>query len=145
HFGAELKSLPGRPEVARRLGAEGLRYYTSLNYVPSPPALVEGIKKVLPGHSLEWRSGEVRCSPYWQLSFEPQPDLTLQSAAEELDVLLGESVKEHLAADVPLGIWLSGGIDSSALLHYASEHTSSPIKTFSISFRGRKFDDGDYA
>ncbi len=145
YFGSELKAILVHPEVERRLDAEGLHYYTSLNYVPSPHTLIDGIKKVPPAHWLQWQNGQVSCSPYWQLSFEPQPDLTLDDAAEELDDLLKRSVREHLAADVPLGLWLSGGLDSSALLHYAAEQSSLPIKTFSVSFRGREFDDGEYA
>ncbi len=145
YFGSELKAILAHPEVERRLDAEGLHYYTSLNYVPSPHTLVEGIKKVPPGYWLEWCNGEVRLCSYWELNFNPDRALTLDGAAEELNVLMRESVKEHLASDVPLGVWLSGGLDSSALLHYATENSGSPLKTFSISFAGRSFDDGGYA
>ncbi|MDQ6758483.1 MAG: asparagine synthase (glutamine-hydrolyzing) [Acidobacteriota bacterium] len=145
YFGSELKALFAHPEIERRLDPEGLHYFTSLNYVPSPHTLVEGIKKVPPGHWMQWRNGEVTSAPYWKLSFQPQSSLSLDAAAEQLDGLLQQSVKEHLTADVPLGLWLSGGLDSTALLHYASQLSSSRLKTFSISFQGRKFDDGQYA
>lgn len=145
YFGSELKALFAHPEIDRQLDPEGLHYFTSLNYVPSPHTLVEGIKKMPPGHWLEWRNGQVHCSPYWQLRFDPQPDLTLDSATEQLDTLLRDSVREHMVADVPLGIWLSGGLDSSALLHYASQQAGRTIDTFAVSFKGRKFDDGGYA
>ena len=145
YFGSELKAIFAHPEIERRLDPEGLHYFTSMNYVPSPHTLVEGIKKVPPGYWMEWRKGEVTSAPYWQLNFEPQASLTLDAAAEQLDSLLRQSVKEHLTADVPLGLWLSGGLDSTALLHYASEYSATPLKTFSVSFQGRKFDDGQYA
>jgi asparagine synthase (glutamine-hydrolysing) len=145
YFGSELKAIFAHPEVERRLDPEGLHYFTSLNYVPSPHTLVEGIKKVPPGHWMQWRDGEVTGAPYWKLDFQPQSGLTLDGAAEQLDGLLGESVKDHLTADVPLGVWLSGGLDSSALLYYASKYSTTRLNTFSVSFNGRKFDDGRYA
>src|SRR5207248_6099386 len=77
YFGSELKAILVHPEIERRLDAEGLHYYTSLNYVPSPHTLIEGIRKVPPGHWMEWQRGDVRCAPYWQVSFDPQPQMTV--------------------------------------------------------------------
>lgn len=145
YFGSELKALFAYPQVERRLDPLGLHYFTSLNYVPAPNTLVQGIAKVQPGHWLEWRDGRTTSSSYWLLHLRPTPEYTLDSAAEELDGLLNESVREHLAADVPLGVWASGGLDSTTVLHYASRHSSKPVKTFSVSFTGRKFDDGGLA
>jgi asparagine synthase (glutamine-hydrolysing) len=144
YFGSELKSLFVHPEIERQIDPLGLHYYTSLNYVPSPNTLVEGIEKLPAGHWLEWHEGRVHTAPYWELKFQPQRHYTLDSAAEELDSLLAESVREHLVADVPLGIWASGGLDSSTILHYASTQ-SAQLKTFSVSFAGRSFDEGEYA
>lgn len=145
YFASELKSLFVHPEIDRNLSAEGLHYFTSLNYVPAPLTLVDGIVKLLPGHWLEWKDGSVRTSSYWNLSLQPDSRMTLPAATEELDGLLGASVREHMTADVPLGLWASGGLDSTAVLHYASQHSSQRIKTFSVTFNGRKFDDGGYA
>lgn len=145
YFGSELKALFVHPEIERRIDPLGLHYFTSLNYVPSPHTLVEGIEKLPPGHWLEWREGRTICSPFWSLSFHPARHYSLDSAAEELDSLLNDSVREHLVADVPLGLWASGGLDSSTILHYASAHSSGPVKTFSVSFPGRRFDEGGYA
>ena len=145
YFGSELKALFAFPEVPRRINPEGLHYFTSLNYVPSPHTLADKIAKVPAGHWLEWRVGRVRTNCYWRQSFEPQRRYTLDSAAEELDGLLKDAVREHLLADVPVGLWASGGLDSSTMLHYASELSSRPLKTFSISFAGRSFDEGEYA
>jgi asparagine synthase (glutamine-hydrolysing) len=106
--------------------------------------LVEGVQKVLPGHWMEWKNGEIRSGAYWELSLRPDPSIGEERATEELDSLLGDAVREQLVADVPVGIWASGGLDSTSVLHYAAQH-SQQVKTFSISFRGRKFDDGGYA
>jgi asparagine synthase (glutamine-hydrolysing) len=140
-FGSELKAIFIHPEIDRRLSLSGLDCYLSLNYVPCPWTLVEGIEKLPPGYWLEWRDGEVTSDVYWTLPFARVENYTLESAKEELDSLLAQSVREHMISDVPLGIWLSGGMDSTTILHYASKATSSQLKTFSISFRGRSFDE----
>jgi asparagine synthase (glutamine-hydrolysing) len=142
-FGSELKAILIHPEIERRLSLDGLDCYLSLNYVPCPWTLVEGIEKLPPGHWLEWRDGKVSSDSYWRLPFGGVRDWTLESAREELDSLLRQSLREHLVADVPLGMWLSGGIDSSTILHYAAE-SGAPLKTFSISFQGRSFDETKY-
>jgi asparagine synthase (glutamine-hydrolysing) len=143
-FGSELKAILIHPEIERRLSLDGLDCYLSLNYVPCPWTLVEGIEKLPPGHWLEWRDGKVTSDSYWRLPFGEVRDWTLDSAREELDALLRQSIHEHLLSDVPLGVWLSGGIDSSTILHYAATESSAPLKTFSISFRGRSFDETAY-
>ncbi|HXM99307.1 MAG TPA: asparagine synthase (glutamine-hydrolyzing) [Candidatus Dormibacteraeota bacterium] len=140
-FGSELKALFVHPEIERRLDPIALQQYLSLNYVPCPRTLVEGIEKLPAGHFLEWWDGAVRTEAYWKLRFEVTENRSLDDASEELDALLKDSVREHLVSDVPLGLWLSGGVDSSSILHYASEASSTPIKTFSISFQGRTFDE----
>lgn len=144
YFGSELKAILEHPEVDRRLDPVGLHFYLSLNYVPTPYTLVEGIGKLRPGHWLEWRHGVERMESYWQPAMRPESRWTLSAAKEELDSLLQQSVKEHLLADVPLGVWASGGLDSSTVLHYAAQATSTPLKTFSVSFLGRRFDESAY-
>ncbi|HUA17920.1 MAG TPA: asparagine synthase (glutamine-hydrolyzing) [Bryobacteraceae bacterium] len=141
YFGSELKTILVHREIGRTLSLDGLDCYLSLNYVPAPWTLVEGIRKLLPGHWLEWRDGAVRTECYWRLPRPEERRWDPRAAQEELDRLLRQSVAEHLLSDVPLGVWLSGGVDSSTLLHYAAEASSSPIQTFSISFRGRSFDE----
>ena len=143
-FGSELKAILVHPEIDRCLSMGGLDCYLSLNYVPCPWTLVDGIEKLPPGYWLEWRDGAVRSESYWRLPFGVSRHYTLGSAQEELDFLLQQSVREHLLSDVPLGVWLSGGIDSSTILHYAAAASSSPLRTFSISFRGHSFDETAY-
>ena len=144
YFGSEIKTLFVHPEVGRRINLEGLDCYLALNYVPCPHTLVEGIEKLRPGSWLEWKSGQERSGDYWTLPRSARTDWDLPAASEELDRLLQESVKEHLLSDVPLGVWLSGGIDSSTILHYASRASSAKLRTFSISFKGRRFDESSY-
>jgi asparagine synthase (glutamine-hydrolysing) len=142
-FGSELKAILVHPEIERRLSLNGLDCYLSMNYIAAPWTLVEGIEKIPPGQYLEWRDGEVSSHSYWRLPVGVVREWTLESAREELDALLRQSLREHLVADVPLGMWLSGGIDSSTILHYAAE-AGAPLKTFSISFQGRSFDETAY-
>jgi len=143
-FGSELKAILVHPEIDRHLSMAGLDCYLSLNYVPCPWTLVEGIEKIPPGYWLEWQNGHVCSEPYWRLPPALPRHRTLEAAKEELDSLLDQSVREHLVSDVPLGVWLSGGIDSSTILHYAAKSSASKLKTFSISFQGRSFDETTY-
>ena len=143
-FGSELKAIFVHPEIERRISLHGLDCYLALNYVPCPWTLVEGIEKLPPGSWLEWQDGELRSEPYWVLPVASPREWKTREACEELDSLLRQSIREHLVADVPLGMWLSGGIDSSTILHYAATESSSRLKTFSVSFRGRSFDETSY-
>jgi asparagine synthase (glutamine-hydrolysing) len=145
YFGSELKAILIHPEIERWLNPDGLDCYLSLNYVPAPWTLVEGIEKLLPGHWLEWRRGARRTDRYWRLPSGKDERWTPKTAETELDRLLKESIREHLVADVPISVWLSGGLDSSSLVHYAAEASSSRLKTFSIGFHGRSFDETRYA
>jgi asparagine synthase (glutamine-hydrolysing) len=143
-FGSELKAILFHPQIERRLSLAGLDCYLSLNYVPSPLTLVEGIEKLAPGSWLKWRDGKVSSGAYWKTPAVDSCQWTLDEAKQELDLLLKQSVREHLVSDVPVGLWLSGGIDSSTVLHYAAAQSSAPIKTFSISFAGRGCDESRY-
>ena len=144
YFGSELKAIFVHPEIERRICLEALDCYLALNYVPGPWTLVEGVEKLRPGYWLEWREGKVRSEAYWSLPVAAPKARSLDDAAAELDGLLQNAVREHLLSDVPLGVWLSGGIDSSTVLHYAASASSARLKTFSISFLGRKFDETAY-
>ncbi len=136
-FGSELKVLFGHPDVSRNLDLGALQDFLSLNYVPGEKTLIEGIQKLRPGHLLESRHGKVWIRPYWQLRFKPDSRIDLESAKSELDSLLRQSVRDHLVSDVPLGIWASGGLDSSAVLHYAAEASTAPLRDLLDRFRFR--------
>jgi asparagine synthase (glutamine-hydrolysing) len=140
-FGSELKVIFAHPDVPRHLSMAGLNCFLSLNYVPAPHTLVEGISKLLPGHVLQWRSGSVNVRSYVQKAESSRAPRSIGEACEELDHLLQKSVREQLISDVPVGIWLSGGLDSSTILRYAAQAGSARLRTFSITFKGRSFDE----
>jgi len=144
YFGSELKAILVHPEINRTLSREALDCYLSLNYIPCLRTLIDGIRKVPAGNWMEWKDGEVTTKRYWQMPYGKIREISLEDAKEQLNVLLTESIREHLVSDVPLGVWLSGGIDSTAILHYAAAASSSRLKSFSISFKGRSFDESSY-
>lgn len=143
HFGSELKALFAHPAIPRKICESALGYYLMLNYVPKPYTLAEGIIKLDSGSYLQFQNGRVTDGRYWENRFEPKP-CSIADAAAELDGLLSESIREHLISDVPLGVWASGGLDSSAILHYAAAQSSRQLQTFSISFAGRSFDESRF-
>ena len=147
YFSSELKGILHHPDIDRTLSLEGLNCYLRVNYVPAPFTLVERIEKLLPGHILTWQRGATKVESYWRFpAAAPAKKVwSVGAAKEQLDFLLRESVREHMIADVPLGHWASGGLDSSTILHYAAAVSSKPLKTFSITFKGRSFDEGAYA
>jgi len=145
YFGSEVKAIFEHPDVPRRLNLAALDVYLSLNYVPGPATLIEGIRKLEPGHVLEWQRGRVSTQA-WTPATPPVRARRISSAAatEELDGLLRAAVREHMVSDVPLGVWASGGLDSSTILHYAAAECGGRLKTFSVSFAGRSFDESQY-
>jgi len=143
-FASELKGILAHPEVDRHLSLGGLDAYLSLNYVPSPWTMVDGLEKLPAGSWLEWRNGRVRREFYWEIPEMAPAAMSLDDTKAELDSLLRQSVSEHMMSDVPLGVWLSGGVDSSTILHYAAQASSSRLRTFSISFNGHTFDETSY-
>ncbi|MGO8758417.1 MAG: asparagine synthase (glutamine-hydrolyzing) [Terracidiphilus sp.] len=143
-FGSELKCIFAHPEVPRRIDLNGLNCFLSLNYVPGPYTLIEGITKLMPGCLLEWQDKKVTVNSYLRPASPASPPRSLDEACEELDGLLKRSIAEQLVADVPVGIWLSGGLDSSTLLHYAMQAGGRNLKTFSITFQGKSFDESRY-
>lgn len=144
YFGSELKCIFAHPDVPRRICLAGLNCYLSLNYVPAPYTLVEGITKLLPGHMLEWKNGLCNTRSYIPPKQSQPAPTSIDAACEELDDLLQKSVKEELVSDVPLGVWLSGGLDSSTILHYAAKASTNRIHTFGVTFQGRSFDESKY-
>ena len=143
-FGSELKCIFANPDVPRRIDLAGLNCYLSLNYVPGPYTLVEGIHKLMPGCVLNWQGGRLAIASYAPRAQAGPIPASLNEACEELDGLLTKSVSEQLVSEVPLGMWLSGGLDSSTVLHYAAKLSPRRLKTFSVTFRGKSFDESRY-
>jgi len=142
-FGSEIKAIFEHPAAHRKINIDALNCFLSLNYVPGPHTMVDGIEKLRPGHVLEWVDGRTQVTSYWRPVDGSSRKWNLEDAKQELESLLRQSVREHLIADVPLGIWASGGLDSSTIIHYAAE-SGAHIKTFSITFKGRSFDETPY-
>jgi asparagine synthase (glutamine-hydrolysing) len=145
-FASEPKVLLAHPAVQPRLNLHALRQYLSFDYVPAPLSIYEGINKLTAAHTLTLENGQVEIERYWKLSYQkPERVPTEQEAAEHLRELLADSVRMRLVSDVPLGVLLSGGIDSSAVTALAVMASSEIVKTFSISFSERSFDESSYA
>ena len=133
-FASELKSILQDPQVPRRLNLEAVRSYLVYGYVPGDCCIFNGIAKLPPGHTLTWRDGQVRTSPYWDVNFEAGKVRSDSDYIEQVVPALREAVALHMRSDVPVGILLSGGIDSSTMVALASSEASSRIKTFSVGF-----------
>lgn len=144
YFGSELKAILEHADVPRELDLEALGSFLAVNYIPGPETMIRGIRKVPPGHLVEWRRGMFRVEPWWTLPPQVPCEISVDQAKEKLDERLRQAVREHLVSDVPLGVWASGGLDSSTILHYAATETGAQLKTFSVSFAGRTFDESQY-
>ena len=145
-FASEPKVLLAHPGVRPNLNLTALRQYLSFDYVPAPLSIFEGISKLPAAHMLTLEDGQVKVERYWQLSYKTrEPVPSVAEAAEQLRELLADSVRMRLVSDVPLGVLLSGGIDSSMVTALAVRASSETVKTFSISFAEASFDESQYA
>jgi asparagine synthase (glutamine-hydrolysing) len=145
-FASEPKVLLAHPLVHPSLNLDALRQYLSFDYVPAPLSIYQGIKKLPAAHTLTVEDGRVDVQPYWHLSYKKrQPVPTEEEAAAELRKLMEDSVRMRLVSDVPLGVLLSGGVDSSTVAAMAVRSSSETVKTFSISFAESSFDESTYA
>jgi asparagine synthase (glutamine-hydrolysing) len=145
-FASEPKVLLAHPSVKSSLNLQALRQYLSFDYVPAPLTIYQGINKLPAAHTLTLDNGKVETHSYWCLSYKTsQPPPTEAEAAEHLLELLAESVRLRLVSDVPLGVLLSGGVDSSTVAALAVRASSEAVKTFSISFAEASFDESSYA
>jgi asparagine synthase (glutamine-hydrolysing) len=149
-FASELKALFADPACPRRLDVGSLDHYLAFGYVPGDRCLVEGVRKLPAGHALTFdvRSGALERWRYWHLpgAFTGAPNVADEELVDELDRLLQDSVRLRMIADVPVGVMLSGGVDSSLVTAMAARVSSRPVKTFTISFPGYgSFDEAPYA
>ncbi|HJX91734.1 MAG TPA: asparagine synthase (glutamine-hydrolyzing) [Pyrinomonadaceae bacterium] len=144
-FGSELKSLLQHPDVEREVDPKALDAYFTLGYVPDPLSIFRNVHKLPPGHFLNFSNGEVTVKQYWDFNFEPSALRSEADYIEELQSLLDESVKLRLISEVPLGAFLSGGIDSSTIVALMARHLDQPVKTFSIGFHEDSYNELKYA
>ena len=143
-FGSEIKAILEAPGVERAVDLQSLYHYVGYEYVPAPATMFAGIRKLPAGHVLELRGTSLTVTPYWDVSFEPVE----RSEAEYVSGLrdrLARAVERRLMSDVPLGVFLSGGLDSTAVLALARQATGAPLPTFTIGYRDASFSEWDYA
>lgn len=146
-FGSELKALLLHPRLGRELDPRAIEDYFAYGYVPEPKTILSQALKLPPGHTLLLRRGQglPAAKPYWDVPFKPLPALDEQEAGEELIRRLREAVRIRLIAEVPLGAFLSGGVDSSAVVAMMAGLSAEPVKTCSISFGDPRFNEAQYA
>ena len=144
-FGSEFSALLLHPRVSRDVDHEALHHYLSFMCVPAPLTAYRSIKKLEPGHSLRWKKGEIKLERYWQPDFSHKLEISEAEAGERALEILREAVRVRLMSEVPLGAFLSGGIDSSAVVALMSEASSEPVKTFSIGFEEQDFSELHHA
>jgi asparagine synthase (glutamine-hydrolysing) len=145
-FASEPKVLLAHPAVKPALNLQALREYLSFDYVPAPLSIYEGINKLPAAHKLVLENGRVDVERYWRLSYKTAEPLPSENeAAEHLRELMTDAVRMRLVSDVPLGVLLSGGVDSSTVAALAVRSSHEAVKTFSISFAEASFDESAYA
>jgi asparagine synthase (glutamine-hydrolysing) len=144
-FGSEFSALLLHPDVSRDIQPEALDYYLSFMCIPAPLTAYRAIRKLEPGHWLRWRKGEIELQRYWQPDFTKKIDLSEEEAGERTVEILRDAVKVRLMSEVPLGAFLSGGIDSSAVVALMSQESSERVKTFSIGFDEQDFSELHHA
>jgi len=135
-FASEIKSILKTRLYDRKLDYKGMDYFFTLGYIPCPHTIYEGINKLEPAHILTYQDGKLAKRQYWDLTYRVDHDKCEDEYAEEFLAQLKQAVRLHLMSEVPLGVFLSGGIDSSLLVALMSEMTSSKIKTFTMGFGG---------
>ena len=144
-FGSEFSALLQHPDIGKDIDFEALNHYLSFMCVPAPLTAYQAIRKLEPGHSLRYRKGDIKIERYWQPDFSDKLDISEQEAGERTIEILREAVKVRLMSEVPLGAFLSGGIDSSAVVALMAEESSTPVRTFSIGFEEQDFSELHHA
>lgn len=144
-FASELKALTQSPDVKRDVDPAAIHHYLTYQYVPSPHCIYRGVRKLPPAHYLLWRDGRKELHRYWKLKYLPKLKASGARGERELQAELRERVEEatrlRLIADVPVGAFLSGGIDSSAIVATMARLSDEPVHTFSIGFQERSYDE----
>ena len=143
-FGSELKSLLANPSIPRDIDPIALDYFLTLEYIPNPHTIIKNIHKLPPGHYLLFQGGSLRIEPYWDIEPRKLPRNELDCEEALMD-LIKDSVQMRLVSDVPLGAFLSGGIDSSTVVAFMTKVSNSPVRTFSIGFEEESYNELPFA
>ncbi|MBI5787291.1 MAG: asparagine synthase (glutamine-hydrolyzing) [Candidatus Schekmanbacteria bacterium] len=144
-FASEIKSLLQHPQVTPQLDELALDRFFSFRFTPGENTVFRQIKKLLPGHFLVYRHGKLRIEKYWDIQFQPDHSLSLDDFTHALQDKLKESIRLRLISEVPLGAYLSGGLDSSFIVGLMSQLSEKPVETFSVGFADGKYNELNFA
>jgi asparagine synthase (glutamine-hydrolysing) len=144
-FASEAKAFLAERAYVPDVDPEGISQYLTYQYVPAPASAFRSVRKLPPAHFLLVENGKLDIRRYWRLRYEPKRRIREAAAADELVARLREAVRLRLVSDVPLGAFLSGGLDSSAVVALMAQETNRPVKTFSIGFDEPEYDELPYA
>lgn len=145
YFGSELKELTTLPGFPTRVDPGAIDAYLTYQYVPHPMSIYEGVRKLEPGNALVYENDCVTVTPFWNIDWSHEMEISEQDASSRLRTLLDDSIRLRLRSDVPLGAFLSGGVDSSLIVALAQRHLAQPLHTFSIGFSEADHDETAYA
>src|SRR5688572_26610191 len=144
-FGSEFQALLQHPAVSREVDHQASDSYFSYLCVPAPQTAFKQIRKLEPGHWMRWKDGQIETRRYWLPDFSKKIKISEQDAIEETTRILRESTRLRMISEVPLGAFLSGGVDSSTVVALMAQESSQPVKTFSIGFEEQDFSELKYA
>lgn len=144
-FGSEFRALLQHESISREIDFDALDNYLSYLSVPAPKTAFKQIRKLEPGHWLQWKDGKIETKRYWLPDFSKKIKITETEAIEETTRIVRESTRLRMISEVPLGVFLSGGVDSSMVAALMAEQSEKPIKTFSIGFEEKEFSELKYA
>ena len=145
YFGSEIKAILAGIRTTPPVDLEALDHYLSYLYTPRDGSIFEGLHKLPPGHTLKWQNGRVSIRRYWEIPAEERAPASEGELAEQLRAVLRDAVRSHLMSEVPLGAFLSGGIDSSLVVGLMAEASDRPVRTFSIGFDDPQHDELTHA
>ena len=145
YFGSEIKSILAAGALTPEIDLEALDHYLSFLYTPRDGSIFAGVHKLPPGHLLRWQNGRAQVRQYWQLPAREVTPASEGEAVESLRVILQDAVRSHLMSEVPLGAFLSGGIDSSLVVGMMAQVSSQPVRTFSIGFEDPRYNELEHA
>ena len=145
-FASEIKSLLCDPTVARQIDLTALHHYLSLNYTPAPFTLFAGIRQLLPGHFLLIEAdGRSREEAYWDITYANKCRGNERELVDQFEAALMAAVKRRMVSDVPVGAFLSGGVDSSAIVYWMAQQRQESVRTFAVGFREASYNEAAYA
>lgn len=144
YFGSEIKCIL-QSDIDRAVNAQAKNAYFGYRYVPGPATMFEGIYKLQPGNYLVYEDGEAEISSYWEFEINPTFNGSVSEAADQLLDRLRKTMKQWVRSDVPIGVYLSGGLDSSSVVALLSEIADEPVQTFTVSFNEERFDEASTA